>query len=47
MVDDGPAYVAAFLPALSEALLAVFDCPLPVVGAVNGHAIAGGSALGV
>jgi enoyl-CoA hydratase len=45
MVDDGPPYVSAFLPALSEALLAVFDCPRPVVGAVNGHAIAGGAIL--
>ena len=45
MVDDGPAYVSAFLPALSEALLAVFDLPRPVVAAVNGHAIAGGAIL--
>ena len=45
MVDDGPAYVGAFLPALSEALLAVFDLPRPVVAAVNGHAIAGGAIL--
>ncbi|HVU74198.1 MAG TPA: enoyl-CoA hydratase/isomerase family protein [Mycobacteriales bacterium] len=45
MVDDGPPYVGAFLPALSEALLAVFDLPVPVVGAVNGHAIAGGAIL--
>ena len=45
MVDDGPAYVGDFVPALSDALLAVFDLPRPVVAAVNGHAIAGGAIL--
>ena len=45
VVDGGAAYVAEFLPALSEAFLAVFDCPSPVVAAVNGHAIAGGCVL--
>jgi enoyl-CoA hydratase/carnithine racemase len=43
--DGGPAYVEEFLPVLCEAFLAVFDCPLPVVAAVNGHAIAGGCIL--
>jgi len=42
IVDGGVAYGEEFLPALSEAFLAVFDCPRPVVAAVNGHAIAGG-----
>jgi enoyl-CoA hydratase len=45
IVDGGPAYVAEFVPALSRAFHAVFDCPRPVVGAVNGHAIAGGCIL--
>ena len=31
-----------FVTALSEAFLAVFDHPAPVVAAINGHAIAGG-----
>jgi len=43
--DGGPGYLEEFLPALSEAFLTVFSCPLPVVAAVNGHAIAGGCVL--
>src|SRR4051812_35148836 len=45
IADGGPAYAEEFLPALSEAFLAVFDCPRPVVAAVNGHAIAGGCVI--
>jgi enoyl-CoA hydratase/carnithine racemase len=45
IVEGGPEYVARFLPALTDALLAVFDHPRPVVAAVNGHAIAGGCVL--
>ncbi len=45
VVDGGAEYVREFLPALSEALLSVFDCPRPVVAAINGHAIAGGCVL--
>ena len=43
--DDGPAYIAEFLPAVDEAFLAVFETPRPVVAAINGHAIAGGCVL--
>lgn len=43
--DGGPGYLAEFLPALSAAFLAVFNCSLPVVAAVNGHAVAGGCIL--
>ena len=42
IADGGVAYADEFLPALSEAFLAVFDCPRPVVAAINGHALAGG-----
>lgn len=42
IVDGGVPYAEEFLPALSEAFLAVFDCPRPVIAAVNGHALAGG-----
>jgi enoyl-CoA hydratase len=45
IIDGGPDYVAAFLPALVEAFLAVFRLGKPVVAAVNGHAIAGGAIL--
>jgi enoyl-CoA hydratase len=44
-LDGGDDYIAEFLPALDEALLAVFQAPGPVVAAVNGHAIAGGCIL--
>lgn len=45
IVDGGLPYVEKFLPALSLALLSVFEHPKPVVAAVNGHALAGGCVL--
>src|SRR4051794_21422165 len=45
IADGGVAYAEEFLPALSEAFLAIFDCPRPVVAAVNGHALAGGCVI--
>ena len=42
IVDGGAAYVDEFLPALDELLRALAFCPKPIVGACNGHAIAGG-----
>ena len=47
ITDGGPGYVAEFLPALSEAFLAVFEHPAPVVAAINGHALAGGCIVAV
>jgi enoyl-CoA hydratase len=45
VLEGGPAYVQRFLPALVDAFEAVFTCPVPVVAAINGHAIAGGCVL--
>lgn len=45
ITDGGPGYVDEFLPALHAAFVAVFSSRLPVVAAVNGHAIAGGCIL--
>lgn len=42
VLDGGDDYAAAFIPALVDAFAAVFTCELPVVAAINGHAIAGG-----
>ena len=41
----GTDYLAAFLPRLSSSLTRLFTLPLPVVAAVNGHALAGGLVL--
>jgi enoyl-CoA hydratase len=45
IVDGDEHYAVAFLAALSDMFLAVFDHPAPTVAAVNGHAIAGGCVL--
>jgi enoyl-CoA hydratase len=43
--EGGASYVSEFLPLLSDALLAVFGFPRPVVAALNGPAVAGGAVL--
>ena len=45
LIDGGTEYAERFVTALSEAFLAVFDHPAPMVAAINGHAIAGGCVL--
>lgn len=42
IVDGGPEYTERFVGMLTEAFLAVFEHPAPVIAAINGHAIAGG-----
>ena len=42
MLDEGEAYISRFLPALDDTLRTLFSLPVPVVAAINGHAIAGG-----
>src|SRR5581483_9769067 len=44
-LEGGAAYVAEFMPALSDAFYEVFTFGAPLVAAVNGHAIAGGCVL--
>lgn len=45
LLREGEKYVRAFLPALDRAFAAVAFASVPVVAAVNGHAIAGGCVL--
>jgi enoyl-CoA hydratase len=45
LVQGGDDYARAFVPEMANTLLEVFAAPLPVVAAVNGHAIAGGCIL--
>jgi enoyl-CoA hydratase len=43
--EGGAAYVREFLPSLHRLYEAIFFHPRPVVGAINGHAVAGGCIL--
>lgn len=45
VVDGGDAYAREFVPLLSAVILQLFEYALPVVAAVNGHAVAGGCIL--
>ncbi len=45
VVEEGAPYLETFLPRLSASLSRLFTLPLPVVAAINGHAIAGGCVL--
>ncbi len=45
LVAGGPGYVARFLPALDALLLRLLRFEKPLIGALNGHAIAGGALL--
>ena len=43
--DDAPQQVAAFMSRMNEHFAAIERCPKPVVAAINGHALGGGSEL--
>ena len=45
VVDGGAEYPRRLLPALTAVFRAAFTLPVPLVAAVNGHAIAGGCVL--
>ena len=45
LMNGGRAYIAEFLPRMSEGFRALFEFSKPAVAAVNGHAIAGGMIL--
>jgi len=46
VVSGGAEYTSKFVPALAEFFLDLFEYPLPLVAAINGHAIAGGCLIG-
>jgi enoyl-CoA hydratase len=45
LINGGPEYIERFMPALTDALLKLFEFPRPVIAAMNGHAVAGGFIL--
>jgi len=45
VLEGGKSYLEEFLPLLSGSVRRLFTLPVPVVAAVNGHAIAGGCIL--
>lgn len=45
LTKEGKPYIERFLAALDRVFAAIFFSPLPVVAAINGHAIAGGCIL--
>jgi enoyl-CoA hydratase len=47
VLDGGRGYLERFLPALDAGLLAAWRFEKPLVGAINGHAIAGGCLLAI
>ena len=45
ITEAGQSYVEQFIPLLSDVFQQLFELPVPVVAAVNGHALAGGAIM--
>ena len=45
LLKDGPDYVDEYIPVLVDMVVKQFQFPIPLVAAINGHAIAGGCVL--
>ena len=45
LLDEGPGYVDEYVPIMVDMILTQFRLPIPLVAAINGHAIAGGCVL--
>ena len=45
ITESGQQYVEQFIPLLSDVFQQLFALPIPVVAAVNGHALAGGAIM--
>ena len=45
ITESGDDYIEQFIPLLSDVCQQLFELPVPVVAAVNGHALAGGAIM--
>ncbi len=45
LLNEGPGYVDEYVPIMVDMILTQFRLPIPLVAAINGHAIAGGCVL--
>jgi enoyl-CoA hydratase len=45
LLNEGPSYVDRYVPIMVDMIVKQFRLPIPLVAAINGHAIAGGCVL--